>query len=161
MFCVHSAAVLCGREATHLAMSQFIPFMSLPWEIFVLKPSRSWLGFTLGGECSRVQVGGRRRKMGPWWAGTGMPDVPVRNGPKLRAAFLPLPPLSWHHRWQTCKGEGTYFVVTVLEIGRFQIVTFELWPSKRSHPAALTSGEKMLELGRDWRKREKANASAS
>ena len=101
MFCVHSAAVLCGREATHLAMSQFIPFMSLPWEIFVLKPSRSWLGFTLGGECSRVQVGGRRRKMGPWWAGTGMPDVPVRNGPKLRAAFLP--PLSWHHRWQTCK----------------------------------------------------------
>ena len=42
-----------------------------------------------------------------------------------------------------------------------RIVTFELWSSKRSHPAALTSGEKMLELGRDWRKREKANASAS
>ena len=139
MFCVHSAAVLCGREATHLAMSQFIPFMSLPWEIFVLKPSRSWLGFTLGGECSRVQVGGRRRKMGPWWAGTGMPDVPVRNGPKLRAAFLPLHPLSWHYRWQTCKGEGTHLVVTVLDIpgdsrlwllnyGRAREATLLPWP---------------------------------
>ena len=60
-------------------------------------------GFTLCGECSRVQAGGRRKKMGPWWAGRGMPDVPVRNGPSSGRLFAP-----WQ-LWQTCKREGGHF----------------------------------------------------
>ena len=61
-------------------------------------------GFTLCGECSRVQAGGRRKKMGPWWAGRGMPDVPVRNGPNSGRLFA-----RWHPGWQTCKRERGHF----------------------------------------------------
>ena len=69
-------------------------------------------GFTLCGECSRVQAGGRRKKMGPWWAGPGMPDVPVRNGPNSGRLFA-----RWHPGWQTCKRERGHFGSNCTENG--------------------------------------------
>ena len=66
------------------------------------------------GNVRRVETGDLGKKMGPWWAGRGMPDVPVRNGPSSGRLFA-----QRHPGWQTCKREGGHLGTDCSENGAF------------------------------------------